>query len=193
MKMNQEKLILQNLIQEKWIAQGVEVNQDLLNVLLKFVDLEEGQSNKSEEIRSIKIEEMSDGKMTATYFSWYNLLRIKYRDFFGFALKITGAIVAEDKYLKLALGILAVLHEFHPSLTFTFNEVDAKVLAAICLLGKEEFQLIELNESYQKEFKTPLDEDQAARSLRHFQELKLLRERAPGHYMLRNEMTYEKA
>jgi hypothetical protein len=190
--MQEDKIILKAFLAEQFQAHGLEINDAILKAITSTVQIEEGEPDESQETRSVKITEDTDGKLAAQSFKFYNIIKMSYHDLVGFLLKESGIYFMEDDKVKIFFSILFLLHDFSPKLTYKFNETDAKILLAIYENDRKEFSVADVQAAYQQHFAQALSEEQASRSLNHFKDLKVVEYLGAGKYLPREKMTYER-
>jgi len=190
--MIKKEAILRAYVEEKLSDLGMDFDEEVFNALVKAVTLEEGEPIESEEIRSVYLQEGSDGKPTAKSIKFYNLMKISYHDLLGFLLKESTIFFTEDSRLKAMFSIFNLLHEFYPKLSYTFNEQDAGILLSLYDSGKKEFLSEEVPALYQTRYGKSLSDVQLSRTLDTLVEIKVLRYLGEGKYTIREKMIYER-
>lgn len=167
-------------------------NDTVLKVLSAVVSLEKGDPNEDEETRKIKVTEDTDGTVAAHSFKLYNLMRMSFHDLTGLLLKGAALPLFEDTKLKIAYGVLSLIHEFYPKLTYNFNQQDSKMLLVILELGRAEFALDELSEAFRARYGEEIAEEKLGRSLTAFEKIKVMKNLGAGRYAVREKMIYDR-
>jgi len=192
--MNNKKATLSEFLTHELRKQGFQPDDQQIKILVEAVSLQEGQSNEADETRSVRINEDTDGQVTAKRFSLYNLMEIRYYEYFEFGLE-AGLLFADNKpnKLQIALGLLLLLNSFHQKMSSEFNETDAKILLAIFHLDERSITESEVLQTYHKHFDQDLTPERLSRSMRYFEDIRILKkEEEKGSYRVRERMTYER-
>lgn len=192
--MNKEETALRAFIIEKLSEAGLKADETTIQALLAGVSLEEGEPNEAEEIRTIRIKEDADGRVTAKSIKLYNLLKVSPHDLMDFLLKEATVFIAEDTKVKVFLALLILLHEFTPKLAYSFNETDARILLAINSLNVKNFAVSDIEDAYSRRFGEPLKPGQAERAVDFFKskQIKVLKYLGDGKYTKKERMVYER-
>ena len=183
--------------QEKIIAAYMaeklnENDENIAKVLSSIMTLESGDSNEDEETRSIELKEDPDGQVTAKSFKLYNIMKISNYDLGKFLLEEIGIASFEETKLKITFGLLKLIYEFYPKLTYDFNDTDAKILLIIFQLKKKSITPPEVYDLYLQNFTPSVSTDQIQRSLDFFKEMRVIKYLGNGLYEVRERITYER-
>lgn len=191
--MKKNELALRAFVREKLQATyGIEADETVLRAIAAVVTLEEGNPIESEEVRSIKITEDTDGKITSKSTKLYNLMKMSNYDLTKLLLGEYTMILSFENKVLFGLALLTLIHEFAPKNTISFNEQDSKILLTIYELGQPEFLTPDLITAFQVRFNHPITEEKAKESLSYLQELKVVKYLGGGKYKTRESMVYER-
>lgn len=178
---------------EKYVEQiFANDNEQIVEVLNAITTLERGDSDERQETRKVKITEGTNGEVTAKSIKLYNLMEMSFHDLSGLLLRGAALSLFEDTKAKIAYGVLMLIHEFYPMVSYEFGERDSKLLLVILEHGQSEFQMLELQEAFQKRFREEIGDKGLQKSLEVFVKLKVLKFRGNGKYMLREKMVYQR-
>lgn len=186
--MNKKEEIIKALFAEKF----GETDEIVAQTISKIINLEIGNSNEDDETRSIDIVEDSDGKITAKSFKLYNIMKVSNYDLGKLLIEETTLALVEDTRLKITLGLIKMLYEFYPKLTYAFNDTDAKILLTIYQLQKKSITPPEVYDTYLQNFTTSVSTAQIERSLNFLKDMRVLKYLGNGNFEVREKMTYER-
>lgn len=186
--MRQEELVLREFVHELFPGK----DDTVLQVLDKIVSLEKGDPKEDEETRKVTITEDKDSTVTAKSIKPYNLMRMSFHDLTGLLLRGTALPLFEDTKLKIAYGVLSLIHEFYPKISYSFNEQDSRLLLVILELGRSEFTQIELAEADRARYGEEIDEEKIHRSLNVLEQIKVIKDIGEGKFVVREKMIYER-
>jgi hypothetical protein len=184
--------IIKAFIAEKLQINETEINEGVFNTINASINLEIGESNEADEIRSISLLEDTDGKVTAKSIKLYNLMRVSLYDIVGFCLKETSILFTEDNKVKIIYALMNLLLDFYPKLTYSFNDTDAKILMAIWNIRKSTITIDEINASYSQLSSTIIEISQLQRSLEFFKTLRVLKYLGNDQYQVKEKIIYER-
>lgn len=191
--MKKNELVLRAFVREKLKSNyGIEADETVLRAILAVVTLEEGNAIESEEVRSIKITEDIDGKITAKSTKLYNLMKMSNYDLTKLLIGEYAMIFTAENKLEFMFAAVLLIIEFGPKIHIEFTDRDPKILLTIYELGQQEFFVADIIAAFQARFNQPLTEEKAKQSLSYFQELKVLKYLGEGKYKIREIMVYER-
>ncbi|MBK6931469.1 MAG: hypothetical protein IPH12_11615 [Saprospirales bacterium] len=153
--------VLRAFLAENLSTRGHALDEETFRLIEMHVTLSETDRPESEEIRSVDIKAHTDGKVTAKMFSLFNVSQISLHDLFGLALKEMVILTMTDETrLKIALALLAVVHDFFKFLNTDLNELEAKVLLSVYDLNKPEYSAADVKEAFRQRFSKPISSEQ---------------------------------
>lgn len=191
--MANQKEIIAAFVSEKMHGVDAETASQIVRALNASVTLEQGNSNEADETRSVTLKEDSDGKVSAKSIKLFNLMKVSAYDLFGFLSKEITIGLTEDSRIKILVSLFNLLYDFYPKLTYTFNEMDAKILTAIWQLNKKTITAEEVLDSYGQTNTPSVSTAQMQRSLAFFSELKVIKNLGKGQYEVKEKITYERS
>lgn len=185
----QEKYeVLGAFLKEKYDEAGLTFDPEIVRLLAAHIDMEPRPLEESEEVRSIKVEEDSEGKKIAKSFKLWNITQVRSHDLLLLIGKQSGQLFFEDNYEKAAYGLLVLLGDFATKLYVDFNPQDSRI---IYLLGKLDVEFVlpvTIGRAYKEEFGEVLPEERLQASLQALVKTKVIREVAPGQYQVREKI-----
>lgn len=187
------KETLKSVLDEELKASGVRLDDVTWQQIHLAIQLKEGDSDESQEERSIRIKEGPYDEVTATHFSFYNLLEVDFYDLLGLGLDAAPIMMmGTEPKVKIILAILKMLHSFYPKLEHEFNETDSRILLVIADLGEKLFSQEEVEAAYKEQFGNTIDSNRLYRALGYFRKKGILRHVQDGKYHLEEKVSYER-
>lgn len=153
---------------------GSSLDEETFMILEEHISMAEIEQPESEEIRSVDLKLTTDGKVTGSMFSFYNITRLSLHDLFKMVLNAATGLLANETKLKITLAILAVANDFYKHLSADLNEAEAKVLLAIFYIEAETFSAADVQEAYQKQFGEAIDATKLNTFLEAFKKMTIL-------------------
>ena len=95
---------------------GSSLDEETFMILEEHISMAEIEQPESEEIRSVDLKLTTDGKVTGSMFSFYNITRLSLHDLFKMVLNAATGLLANETKLKITLAILAVANDFYKHL-----------------------------------------------------------------------------
>ena len=192
--MKQIEQELKAFLSERLQIEGISPDSSVLNELIDVITLREGLPDMNKQKRSIALEEESDGSISATRFSGYNLLELSFSDVLDLILE-GGIIATMGQASKLAyiFAIASLINEFVKKLSIQLNKQDAKVLLAIHRNGEKRFKVEALLQIYNKEFGEAISYEQLERRLGVLKKALILRYKGDKVYQLREHLEHDRS
>lgn len=173
---NNQSQILRAFLDEKFSDSGTGIDDESFKLIRNYVSMTEAELPESEQMRSIKGEKSTDGKYLAKHFSLYNITQISLHDLFDMLLKGAGVFnMVKETSFKIILAILAIAKDFYKHMNQDLNETEAKVLLAISTIKPDTFSLQDVQQAYQQEFNTTIEETELQVFLDAFKKMTILR------------------
>lgn len=192
--MDEKKEIIKAFAYNKLESDGFEPTEHALKSLSQHIQIFEGESNESEEFRSVDIDEDTDGKVSAKHFSLYNLIEVNFYDLFQFSLDGVAIMgMAGKPMFQIAYAALRVITDFAPKLTYEFNETDAKILLAIYHTKDKDFKVDEVSSKYLESFSEAIDQKRLNIAIGFFRKKGILRYLGNDLYRKEERVSYERA
>jgi len=187
------KATLKSVLSEELKSSDVQIDESAWHQIHLALQLKEGDSDESQEERSIRIKEGPYDEVTATHFSFYNLLEVDFYDLLGLGLDAAPIMMMDtEPKAKIILAILKVLYSFKPKLEHEFNETDSRILLAIAGLGDGLFTQEEVEAAYKEQFGNAIDSNRLYRALGYFRKKSILRHVQDGKYALEEKVSYDR-
>lgn len=196
--MQDPQKILRIYLEEQFQAEGMQPDEQVMKHLLKGIRLEEGNTDESQEERSVSVKEDHHGTTSAEMFHWYRLIKLDFHDLFGLGMDATAIMMmSAQPVFQIAFATLKVIHTYLPKLKYEFqHEDDAKILGAIALLNKgekkEQFTLQEVQASLAKHFATSVEDAYLQKAIDFFRKLAILRYVGNDRYQIEQKIDYER-
>ena len=195
---NKEKILV-SYINQKFSENGLEIDTDFEKKFASCIELEEGYRKIEDETRSVTIKEDTDGKISASSIKLYNIMKVEQFEIQKSLIKtdavfFDAGLLNTDQIIKMCFTLLDIAYEFYSKLKYTFNDTDAKILAAIYqfTIKEKEFTETGLNTFYSVNSNETLKDGQISRSLHFFTSLKVIKDLGEGKYALRERLIYER-
>jgi len=187
------KATLETVISEELKSSGVQLDDSAWQQIHLAIQLKEGDSDESQEERSIRIKEGPYDEVTATHFSFYNLVEVDFYDLLGLGLNAAPIMMmgAEPK-VKIILAILKIVYDFYPKLEYEFNETDSRILLVIADLGNVVFTQETVEVAYTEKYNIAIDSKRLYRAIGFFRKKGILRHTGDGKYRLEEKVSYER-
>jgi hypothetical protein len=187
------KATLKSVLSEELKSSGVQLDESAWQQIQLAIQLKEGDSDESQEERSIRIKEGPYDEVTATHFSFYNLVDVDFYDLLGLGLDAAPIMMmGTEPKVKIILAILKVLHSFYPKLEHEFNETDSRILLVIADLGEGLFTQEAVEEAYEEQYGIAIDPKRLYRALGYFRKKSILRHIKDGKYRLEEKVNYDR-
>jgi len=187
------KATLKSVLSEELKSSGVQLDESAWQQIQLAIQLKEGDSDESQEERSIRIKEGPYDEVTATHFSFYNLVDVDFYDLLGLGLDAAPIMMmGTEPKVKIILAILKVLHSFYPKLEHEFNETDSRILLVIADLGEGLFTQEAVEEAYEEQYGVAIDPKRLYRALGYFRKKGILRHIEDGKYRLEEKVNYDR-
>lgn len=182
-----EKQALTLFLEEALVKKGLEPDSVSIKLISDSIDLVKCPPDENEQRRSIRNKMDTAGNITSQSFKLYNVAKIPIYDLIGFLGKEMGIYWFENTAAKAIYAIAMLIYEFYPKLTVEFNELEAKLLYCLGLLGKkrnETFTIQEIDGIYMKVFEARLSNPQIEASLKTLMEFRVVKRLTEKDYKL---------
>lgn len=187
------KETLKSVLNDQLKTLGVQLDDAAWQQIHLAMQLKEGESDESQEERSIRIKEGPYDDVTATHFSFYNLIDVDFYDLLGLGLDAAPIMMmGTEPKVKIILAILKVLHSFYPKLEHEFNETDSRILLVIADFGERLFTQEEVEAAYMEQFGNAINSKRLYRAIGYFREKGILRHIEDGKYRLEEKVSYDR-
>ena len=193
--MDENQQILKAYLKEDLQKHTHPAEDILLDWLGNHIFLEEGQSDISKEERTLYLKDNYLGIPSARLKSWYNVVKINTHDLIGLSISAVPIMgMAGKPYFQIAWAILALAHSFSSKLEYKdFEPLDAKILAALFELKKEDFTIPELMAAFKAKYEDELTEERLNKAIGFFRTKNILRYLGNHIYRLQEKIKYEGA
>lgn len=182
-----EKQALALFLEDALARKGFDPDPSMIRTIADSVDLVECPPDENEQRRSIRNKMDTAGNITSQSFKLYNVAKIPIYDLIGFFGKEMGIFWFENTAVKAIYAIAMLIHEFYPKLTVAFDELEAKLLYCLGLLGKkrnEPFTIQEIDRIYMSVFQDRLSSQQIEASLKILMEFRVVKRLTEKDYKL---------
>lgn len=190
--MKNQKEIIGAFLAEKM---GDALTEDVLNAINKCVTLEAGNSNEANETRSIKLKENTEGKVDATSFKLYNIMKLNWSDWADLVISGAGVFIDKDTKVKIGYALFQLIFSFVKKLKYEFSEFDAKVLLQIHETkqsGKTSFSPSDILAMLEADNTPSVNLEKVEKSFAFLKDMRVLRYLGDSLYELKERINYER-
>lgn len=184
--MNQKEILRAFLI-EKLAERGWTLNEDILDLLHRHIELEAVPPNATETYRTITLRQERDGTYSGKSYKLTNIKQLNLYQLLDSAYDVFEVSDAEEwEQMIFSLGELII--DLYPKFTIHFNERETKIMRAIAALRTKQFSEEEIMQKYLQEIGEPLAESDFNLTMEYFKEFDIVKETAPQQYQLREKI-----
>jgi hypothetical protein len=89
---------------------GSSLDEETFMILEEHISMAEIEQPESEEIRSVDLKLTTDGKITGSMFSFYNITRLSLHDLFKMVLNAATGLLANETKVKIIAACNVIHH-----------------------------------------------------------------------------------
>lgn len=184
MKKNEERII-SAFLAEKFKEHSWEWDEKVLEFILPHIEVEE---ENDDDYRTIHIDIDAEKNITASSIKLLNLSKVNIYQWLKTinteTIILTGLLLDQVTAYKAISALSILLFDFYPHLEIKFKEQDAKIIYAISKLGKKQFNLDELANSYKAIFTKTISLEDIRWTLDWLKEVKVIKSLEDNNYQL---------